>query len=1011
MRSERLNDLSRTQSIEGCYRKTTIAMTTKTHAEPQSKPAPAAMPTQRIALPEKQSGSTRPGPIQRAALRPPANPASMLMGPGVGGAGRARAMRAMQGSMGNARISRMLATSAPRIQRACACGGEAGPDGECAECKAKRMAVQRQATEPAAHDALPPSVTSAIQSGGGQPLDRASRAHMEPALGADFGGVRLHTTPQADRAARDINAKAFTTGQNIFFAAGQHQPGTQDGDKLLAHELTHTIQQGSGASAPQAQSAISQPGEPAEQEAETIAQHVVSGAARTDASTPAQVEPMRSAVVQRQATNRSITPAYAAGLDNQTLQADLSAVRRALLEPSTATAERVALQENLGVLESEVRTRNPSSSSTAGQDLDSRLATFKQLVLTTARLRLAANRSNLAIWRTVVVGLPLTTSTARAIQAAQIQQTAGHMGVGEWDVARCLAERNPIRRDIYCGQLEGRYRACTGCHLEQHAARLDAAAGPAGRAMWGSLAANLTGIPDRRRSPFDFQAPGLSHAAAPDVRDTPRQAPTEAQMRRINEITATYRSIIAALGSDGYQVWTDSFVNWDSPDLEAIRADILSRIDRRQSDYLKLMGQISAGDHDYLEFQPILQDLRPLADADVQQAVADEIKAKQRKGIIESILVGIATIGLLLLTIFPPTTAIGVAGLAALEAGLGTYAVVKGAEMFDQGYAYSLATGANDVYTREQQSSGGAMMLMGFINVVTGPLMMYTGALRGAGAVGRIAEAGATSALTPAQALAGGRSAVFGAGEMTSLGSGTVRQGRLILSYEADGTVVGIVEGNPNVIMIARSGEAVMYERTAEGGLQVVERMPLPPGGAPGGGGPSVPFESPWPLVPQRVPNWCGAACGEMAAGRLGVEVTQEQVVAIGRLKDYFDEAFVINGKTWTGGFQAPELAKALEEAAPVGGRQWIGGQVSKDMSTPAGLQRTLNGFLESTESSVILRVDRGNHWIVVDEITSEGLIAIRDPGREVSTALTAEELHAMWPTGDAVISMPKKVK
>src|SRR5262245_34723090 len=100
---------------------------TKTTAEPQSKAAPAATPAQPPALPEKQAGATRPGPLQRAAaaLPPPDDASAILMDPGVGGAGRARAMRAMQGSLGNARISRMLDTSAPRLQRVCACGGEA----------------------------------------------------------------------------------------------------------------------------------------------------------------------------------------------------------------------------------------------------------------------------------------------------------------------------------------------------------------------------------------------------------------------------------------------------------------------------------------------------------------------------------------------------------------------------------------------------------------------------------------------------------------------------------------------------------------------------------------------------------------------------------------------------------------------------------------------------------------------------------------------------------------------
>ncbi|MBK9014748.1 MAG: hypothetical protein IPM82_12075 [Saprospiraceae bacterium] len=124
------------------------------------------------------------------------------------------------------------------------------------------------------------------------------------------------------------------------------------------------------------------------------------------------------------------------------------------------------------------------------------------------------------------------------------------------------------------------------------------------------------------------------------------------------------------MGPEGYQVWTDSAISWDSANIEAIRRGILSRIDQRQSDYLELMRMISSGERDYLEFRPILQELLPLADVDVRQAIQAELDAAENLSLAESIIVGVASIGLLLLTIFPPTSALGVAGLVALEVGL-----------------------------------------------------------------------------------------------------------------------------------------------------------------------------------------------------------------------------------------------------------------------------------------------------------------------------------------------------
>jgi hypothetical protein len=80
---------------------------------------------------------------------------------------------------------------------------------------------------------------------GGQPLSPSVKEPMERAFGADFGGVRVHTGAQADMLARSIQAKAFTTGQDVFFRQGAYEPGSRGGKELIAHELTHVVQQNS----------------------------------------------------------------------------------------------------------------------------------------------------------------------------------------------------------------------------------------------------------------------------------------------------------------------------------------------------------------------------------------------------------------------------------------------------------------------------------------------------------------------------------------------------------------------------------------------------------------------------------------------------------------------------------------------------------------------------------------------------------------------------------------------
>jgi hypothetical protein len=81
----------------------------------------------------------------------------------------------------------------------------------------------------------------------GRPLEPALRKDMEQRFGYDFTGVQVHSGPAAERSAREINALAYTAGESIVFGTGRYAPGTSEGKRLLAHELTHVVQQGRGA--------------------------------------------------------------------------------------------------------------------------------------------------------------------------------------------------------------------------------------------------------------------------------------------------------------------------------------------------------------------------------------------------------------------------------------------------------------------------------------------------------------------------------------------------------------------------------------------------------------------------------------------------------------------------------------------------------------------------------------------------------------------------------------------
>ena len=77
----------------------------------------------------------------------------------------------------------------------------------------------------------------------GHPLSASERAFFEPRFGVDFDEVRVHSDARAAHVAQSVNARAFTLGRDVVFGAGQYAPGMSEGRRLLAHELTHVVQQ------------------------------------------------------------------------------------------------------------------------------------------------------------------------------------------------------------------------------------------------------------------------------------------------------------------------------------------------------------------------------------------------------------------------------------------------------------------------------------------------------------------------------------------------------------------------------------------------------------------------------------------------------------------------------------------------------------------------------------------------------------------------------------------------
>jgi len=129
----------------------------------------------------------------------------------------------------------------PQLQRDCACG-QGASESQAGTLPQERLQAKHNASGDRGQTSAPPLVGDVL-SAPGQPLDTAARAFMEPRFGYDFSQVRVHSDESAARSAREISAKAYTVGADIVFGAGQFNPGTGAGGRLLAHELTHVIQQ------------------------------------------------------------------------------------------------------------------------------------------------------------------------------------------------------------------------------------------------------------------------------------------------------------------------------------------------------------------------------------------------------------------------------------------------------------------------------------------------------------------------------------------------------------------------------------------------------------------------------------------------------------------------------------------------------------------------------------------------------------------------------------------------
>jgi len=219
----------------------------------------------------------------------------------------------------------------------CACGGRA-QRGECDACRKRRIAqpsrgdnvsasVQRAAAAATEASVVSPGVRQVLASPG-RPLDGPTRAFFEPRMGQDLSRVRVHHDASAAQSARSINALAYTAGQHIAFGAG-YVPRTPAGQRLLAHELTHVVQQIGAADDLQRRSLALSSSNAAEREAETASEALAKGqrvrvSEREEASTDRRPSVQRKIRVGATTLDRSASTKLTSALISGPLKALVS---------------------------------------------------------------------------------------------------------------------------------------------------------------------------------------------------------------------------------------------------------------------------------------------------------------------------------------------------------------------------------------------------------------------------------------------------------------------------------------------------------------------------------------------------------------------------------------------------------------------------------------------------------------------------------------------------------------
>ena len=759
-----------------------------------------------------------------------------------------RAIRAPRGTGWDSSPSNV---AAPALHRKCS---QCTPDQKCSRCRQQKAAT----TAPAHHDpsaqvvpaqvnsgrvraqpvpagaTAPASVHRALQSAG-RPLDPVQRSFFESSLGHDLSDVQIHTDSVAADSAAAVSALAYTVGRHVVFGADRYQPASLDGQRLLAHELVHTIQQGAGQritkkpnpeTAPQnrlaaadAVATISHPAPPVvardvdpKATAQTVGEvkvflgggpgkavikfETAQGSRSYILDSLGNLKPGQYTVGVKVHGRRKVEFVFnlsAGQLFHFSYKIEPGQPNPASLFAKEGSVSFVVSMETAPVRQKETEKTNDVTEQPGGTDsLAHRVAAFKRTVKAAGQVRMAENRKALAEWRTFLENKLTPKQVEKTVYAQEVrdlQMTAKKEGGRTLDAYdEAVSTANPLRREKAVGQVRGKYRACTGCHLDVQADNLEKenpGLKNSGLEDWTPINTVL-----QQNAAAEGQTPtprpvGLRSTGTEGLdKKSEIHDPSHPGATAASAALAAIQPFLEILGPGHYDVLPADIL-LQRADPNVLLAAIATHIERRRAAYAKFAEHIAEPDFDYLTLRPIVRELLPLQPDDVQSAIETEIqRAEEWERFKSRVMFGVSLV-LLVLAVFPPTSAIGIAGVAAAEGGMGAYMAVTGIESMQEGYWLSKTTGANDVVDPEQQEAAGWMMAAGLLSIVMGGL-----GLKGAAAKGvKLLRTAGTSA-----AEAGSRGVIDG------------------LEGEAGGHHFKISEigsGNPKVKVTSPEGETL----------------------------------------------------------------------------------------------------------------------------------------------------------------------------------------------------------